>query len=194
MAHKNWIVIGISGVTCGGKSTLATALHKLYPSSVILNQDDYFLPVDSDKHVLIPELNHFNWDILTAFDMHKMKSDITTTLNRRSEIEPNILIIEGLLILCDEDVSRLCDKKYFLTLTYEICLERRLKRTYDPPDVPGYFDKCVWPEYLKSKEVALKLNPDVKVIDSLCDIETIIKDVNGDIKKLLGSFKHNCIH
>lgn len=80
MALKQWIVIGISGVSCGGKTTLANALHKRYPGSVVFSQDDYFHPVDSDKHVLIPELNHFNWDILAAFDMDRMRSDITKKL------------------------------------------------------------------------------------------------------------------
>lgn len=59
---ETWLVIGISGVTNGGKTTLAKSLeayftahlHKtFFKENLILNkvvalcQDDYFLPVDS---------------------------------------------------------------------------------------------------------------------------------------------------
>ena len=40
--------------------------------------------------------------------------------------------------------------RFFLTLTRETCWDRRQKRSYDPPDPPGYFDKVAWPHYLKN--------------------------------------------
>ncbi|KAJ8969151.1 hypothetical protein NQ314_001892 [Rhamnusium bicolor] len=72
----NLIIIGISGVTCGGKTTTATQLNNIFPNSKIFSQDDYFLDVEDPRHVWIPELNHINFDILTSLDMEKMHDDI----------------------------------------------------------------------------------------------------------------------
>ncbi|KAG9354403.1 hypothetical protein JZ751_001112 [Albula glossodonta] len=36
------LIIGIGGVTNGGKSTLAKAIHEIVPNSCIVAQDAYF--------------------------------------------------------------------------------------------------------------------------------------------------------
>ena len=38
----------------------------------------------------------------------------------------------------------------FQALNRETCHERRQRRTYDPPDPPGYFERVVWPYYLQN--------------------------------------------
>lgn len=80
--REDWIVVGISGVTCGGKTTLAETLKNAFNNTIVICQDDYFLPKNDSRHVFIPELNYNNWDILAALDMNKMKSDINTVLSR----------------------------------------------------------------------------------------------------------------
>jgi nicotinamide/nicotinate riboside kinase len=67
------LIIGISGVTCGGKTTLAYKLNKMFPTSKLISQDDYFLDVDDPRHTWITELNHINFDILSSLDMEKME-------------------------------------------------------------------------------------------------------------------------
>lgn len=79
---KDWVVVGISGVTCGGKTTFAAALHNIFPDASIINQDVYFLQPDDARHTRIPSLNHLNWEILSALDMDKMRSDIKEVLSR----------------------------------------------------------------------------------------------------------------
>lgn len=192
-----WLVIGISGVTCGGKSTLAQSLHeqfnKMSHSSTfnnifikgveVINQDDYFLPENHPNHKLIKELNHFNWDIPTALDMLKMQEDViqilgpnyksyhvkqikddliinsSKILSRSSPIIDckkvngfpvflNILIIEGTLIF-NSFIKDLCCLKFHIHLPYEKCYARRSNRIYEPADIVGYFEMCVWPMYEK---------------------------------------------
>ena len=63
---------------------------------------------------------------------------------------PRIVIVEGFLVFNHDEVMKLCDLKFFLTLDYETCAERRNLRSYDPPDVPGYFDQTVYPYYIKN--------------------------------------------
>lgn len=48
----------------------------------------------------------------------------------------NILIIEGFLIFNHPVTFDICNVKYHLHVPYEVCYARRVKRTYDPPDVP----------------------------------------------------------
>lgn len=78
----------------------------------------------------------------------------------------NILIVEGFLIFNHAVTFDLCNVKFHLHVPYEICNARRKKRTYDPPDVPCYFEMVVWPAYekhlrkFKDSEDVLFLNGD----------------------------------
>ncbi|KAH8395355.1 hypothetical protein KR222_010545 [Zaprionus bogoriensis] len=279
-----WLVIGVSGVTCGGKTTLAHGLYDYFkglrnaplwntPYTIgdvkIVSQDDYFLPVDDRRHLMVESLNVINFEVLGALDMKQMLVDIAQIINgppteliesyatfehyaqqyqqqqqqqqqqynpnyyqlhtngkhmpapgyqyqgqqrhqhhhqhhhhahqhqhplahhqlqakqqqqqqqhhhrqhlsqqqqqqadyhmRRNvqlvaqqqlrDKEINVLIIEGFLIFNQPELLALCNLKYHFHLPYEKCYERRLKRTYDPPDVTGYFELCVWPYYEKN--------------------------------------------
>jgi nicotinamide/nicotinate riboside kinase len=89
----------------------------------------------------------------------------------------HILIIEGFLIFNDKKLADLCHCKYFLTLTREQCWARRSIRTYDPQDVPGYFDQCVWPGYEKHHDEVFKQVPNVIVIDGNQDRTSVLKQV-----------------
>ena len=59
-----------------------------------------------------------------------------------------LIFVEGITILNHPLTSSVCDLKFFLSLDHATCLQRRDLRSYDPPDVPGYFEQVVWPEYL----------------------------------------------
>ncbi|XP_034249508.1 nicotinamide riboside kinase 1 [Thrips palmi] len=201
---REWVVVGISGATCSGKSTLAGNLHEMLPQSVLIRQDDYFLPVDSPAHIKVEALGHLNWEIMTALDMDSMRSDVHNILSQdpslaklpakaqRStndgagsiEAFPNLLILEGFLLLNDPALSSLCDLRYYLTLTREQCWERRQKRTYDPPDIPGYFDLTVWPEYEKHRNQVLGQS-NIKFVDGMIQPDITRASVVNDILKLL---------
>lgn len=94
---QQWLVIGVSGVTCGGKTTLAANLHKFFrenPATFaahnltinkvhIISQDNYFLPVEDARHVLIEHLKHINWEIISSIDMKRMCKDILELLGAK---------------------------------------------------------------------------------------------------------------
>lgn len=183
-----WLVVGISGATCSGKSTLANKIHDNFSKSVMVRQDDYFLPLDDPRHVKIQELNHLNWDLMTSLDMEKMYSDVKKILqsskNDTVDSKKPILILDGFLFFRHKGITDLCDRKYFLTLTKEQCWERRKARVYDPPDVPGYFEKVVWPEYVKYKNEIIQKNETITFIDGSKDIEEIYEMVSQEINQL----------
>jgi len=205
----SYFVIGLSGVTCGGKTTMSKLLQRSFPWAKVIHQDKYFKPEEHEDHVKLPEIdNHINFDIYTALDMDQMHKDVAKILNSAPEeptgqdtIIPNfaeglellrnledigelrgipsknsvfgtygenvliwkifitldldtsrfshipILIIEGFIIYESEFLNDKCDVRFFLTLDEETCRRRRTCRTFDPPDGPGYFDHCIWPEY-----------------------------------------------
>ncbi|XP_028163877.1 nicotinamide riboside kinase 1 [Ostrinia furnacalis] len=161
-----WIIIGVSGVTCGGKTTLANKLKGILTPVHIFHQDKYFYPDDSPKHVKCEGLAHphNNYDILSSLDMDKMYADVLKTISgedmshqssqerKAGQIEAKnkkFLIIEGFTVLNFKPLLELCDLRYYFVLEYGECAARRCWRLYDPPDVAGYFDGCVWPEHLK---------------------------------------------
>lgn len=210
---EKWLVIGISGVTCGGKTTLAAGLDKILPNSKVISQDDYFLEADDPRHTWIPELNHINFELLTSLDMAQMHADILEILKyrkstrkkssctkRRSfsetiddvqkmvhdaviQSKTNVLIIEGFSVFNYKPIEEVCDLKYYLTLRQKECKERRLKRVYEPPDCPGYFEKCVWPEYLKLVKEVRQTVKNVKYFDE--DHKEPLKEVLVDIMEVL---------
>lgn len=188
---KQWFVVGISGATCSGKSTLADEIHGNFPKSIVLRQDDYFLPVHDPCHIKIQELNHINWELITSLDMQKMYSDITKILQspgKNATDSKMLLILDGFLLFKHKAITDLCDCKYFLTLTKEQCWERRKNRIYEPPDVPGYFDKIVWPEFIKYKNEIVRNNElyeTITFIDGSKDMEEIYKMVSNEINQLL---------
>lgn len=73
---SSWIVVGLGGVTCGGKTTISNELHKMIPNSVIIHQDDYFHPMGSEVLEYIEEVQHYNWDTVTAIDSERMINDV----------------------------------------------------------------------------------------------------------------------
>ncbi|XP_026331249.1 nicotinamide riboside kinase 1 isoform X2 [Hyposmocoma kahamanoa] len=158
--RQHWFVVGISGVTCGGKTTLAQRLLGALTPAALLQQDKYFLPDDSPRHVPVEGLAHNNYDVLSALDMDAMHSDALAALAgaatapapagaRRLLQGKRLLVVEGFSVLNYKPLMELCDLRYYLVLEAGECQARRALRLYEPPDVPGYFERCVWPEHLK---------------------------------------------
>uniref|UniRef100_A0A1B6DYV3 Phosphoribulokinase/uridine kinase domain-containing protein n=1 Tax=Clastoptera arizonana TaxID=38151 RepID=A0A1B6DYV3_9HEMI len=181
---QDWFVLGISGITCGGKTTLVDGLKEKYPQLKNIRQDDYFLSEDDPRQIKLPSLDSVNWEIMSSLDMEKMRSDVASILNRpKISTQERFLVLDGFLVLNDEFLSNICTKKLFFTLPKDESERRRILRPpYKdlPQDKPGYFDKIVWPEYLKAKEEAFQLNPDIEFIDGSRDSKSILNEVvNG---------------
>lgn len=69
-----------------------------------------------------------------------------------------LTIIEGHIIFNHKPFYDLCDLRFFFTLDREECQKRREQRVYDPPNPKGFFEKCVWPEYIKRLDDARNLS------------------------------------
>lgn len=203
----SWLIIGISGVTCGGKTTLSRTLfhHLSDPNNInclsdhikiaevkIINQDDYFYDNDYPHHEWIEQLSHVNYDVIGALNMSKMCNDLYTELGKRflfysktkTVTSINIMIIDGFLIFNHGVLNRLCQLKFHIHLPYEKCYERRIKRTYDPPDVLGYFEQCVWPMYEQNFN-EIRNKDDIQLLNGEISKEKIFQHVFNCIKEAI---------
>lgn len=123
----------------------------------LMKQDDYFYPKTSVEHTWIPEFNYINREILSALNMTKMCADMIDILGinyqpykkQEGETVLNILVIEGFLIFNCKVIRDKCHIKFNMQLSYEECFNRRQNRKYNPPNPSGYFEKILWPFYIK---------------------------------------------
>lgn len=171
------LIVGIAGVSGGGKTTLATRLHNYLSDSrnantfaalnikqvLLIQQDKYFYPRDSPHHIWIKDFNFINRELLSAIDTERLWSDIDATVSqvRNDDHHSNdmcILLIEGFLIFNDDRINDLCDVRFHLTLTAEVCLQRRLSRTWKHvnPQPIKYFNEYLWPSYHQHRSLVKK--------------------------------------
>lgn len=203
---SGWLIVGITGGTCSGKSTLAqkladhlnnkqgTIIHNIEIGEVhVIRQDDYFYKRDSVEHTWIPGWNYINREILSALDMPRMCTDIESILavepSPSSSSSPphprkNVLLIEGFLIFNHRTVCEWCQLRFDVRITYEECQRRRATRRYNPPNPPGYFETFIWPFYqqhLKEYEEKLTLSSErgdggLIVLDGLRSKEALLEE------------------
>lgn len=90
-----WLIIGVSGVSCGGKSTVTKSISEylsdpsnrqsLRPNLVIgsvklVQQDDFYFPDEHPIHDRIPHMNKINSEQLKCIDTDKMHQELERIL------------------------------------------------------------------------------------------------------------------
>ncbi|XP_064620039.1 nicotinamide riboside kinase 1-like [Lineus longissimus] len=177
-------IIGIGGVTCGGKTTLTNKLRDLFPRSDMLFQDDFYWPDDSEHHTFDEYPDYVNYDMLGAFDMDTMVQKVHKLKREVEELsESRFLLVEGILIFNHRDLSSLFDKKFFLTLPKEESFKRRKLREYLPPLPPDYDERVTWPMYLKHKK-EITNQRDIVYLDGTMLQEDVLQFVKKELVKL----------
>ena len=158
------ILIGITGGTGSGKSTIAEALYSNFSKDRItmIQQDMYY---KDQSHLSMEERVKTNYDHPMAFDndllvehlqklikgeaIEKPRYDFTIH-NRAKDtttVEPReIIIVEGILILEDERIRDLLDIKVYVDTDADIRILRRLVRDIDER---GRTVESVIDQYLK---------------------------------------------
>ncbi|KAK4304089.1 hypothetical protein Pmani_023951 [Petrolisthes manimaculis] len=89
--RRRWRIVGLSGISGGGKSTLAYSLLAALPTTVVyLGQDEYILPDEHPSHPkAAEEIGCVNKETIRSIDMRKMLADIKKILSS----DPNTIAI-----------------------------------------------------------------------------------------------------
>jgi len=184
---RDYLVLGLSGVTNGGKTSLAARLKQNFPHTHVMCMDDYFWPENHENLVYVEKVDHCNWDDLTAVNFKQMKNDLQQILEgiqKNPTKEMRLVILEGIMIFNYKPLLPYFDKKYFFTLDKEECWQRRLTRVYNPADPPGYFDEVVWPMYQKHfKDV--QSHSDIVYLDGKKDGDEAFDQVYADVCEVM---------
>ena len=143
---KKPYLIGISGGSGGGKTSVANLIYKSLGrnNSLLFSMDSYYKDLTPEQE---KNLSNYNFDSPEALDldlvyehlndlMHWKKVKIPTydfSTNKRQsktiDLEPaNIIIVEGILAFYDERMRNLMDLKLFIDLDDDIRLSRRIYR------------------------------------------------------------------
>lgn len=143
---KKPILIGITGGTGSGKSTVAKSIYRNFKkeSIAIIMQDSYY---KDQSHLTFEERTKTNYDHPHAFDTPLLIEHLEKLLrgeaiempiydftvhNRKKETvkeEPkDIIIVEGILILEDKRLRDLFDIKIYVDTDADIRILRRLTR------------------------------------------------------------------
>jgi uridine kinase len=137
-------IIGVTGGSGSGKSTVVRKISEVCSDFVFIPQDNYY---KSAAFVNNENITAFNFDHPDAFDMELLKEHLIALKNgeaidmptydfvhhRRGEavihVEPcKLVIVEGLMVLYETFIRDLLDLKLYIDTPADIRLIRRIQR------------------------------------------------------------------
>ena len=137
-------IIGVSGGSGSGKSTVVRRIKEAVDASVLISQDNYY---KSAPFISNENITAYNFDHPDAFDMDLMVKNLADLRNglpimmpqydfvhhrRKDEmvrVEPQrLIIIDGLMIFYDKRIRDLLDLKLYVDTPPDIRFIRRLRR------------------------------------------------------------------
>nr|CAD2185698.1 unnamed protein product [Meloidogyne enterolobii]CAD2206417.1 unnamed protein product [Meloidogyne enterolobii] len=134
------VVLGITGSTCTGKTTLANELsQKLINEGIstqVIHQDIFYK--EKEEVITLTNLQDssilfYNYDQIDSLKTEKMLEAV-----RKAKDLNQVVIVEGNMVTNLEEILKEIDAIILLTIDKKICEERRSKRIYDPPDEKGF--------------------------------------------------------
>lgn len=138
------VIVGIAGGSGSGKSTLTHLLCHIMGEVAVVRQDDYYLPHDA---MPLAEREKINYDSPDALDSALLREHIRALKAGRGILSPvydyalhtraghtravesaPVVIVEGMLVLADEELRALCDLTVFVDVPEDERLSRRIAR------------------------------------------------------------------
>lgn len=162
-------VIGITGLSCSGKTELSKNLEKsLGKECLLLSMDDYYKELteyqaahlyDDEAIINFDEPNAINFDLfishlkelLAGRSITIPKYDLgSCVVTKHLNIDPKdykYIVIEGVFIFCNDVLRELCDLKIWVETSEYVCALRRfIKYTRD---ISGYTPEFIYKQCIK---------------------------------------------
>ncbi|MDC7239064.1 MAG: uridine kinase [Spirochaetales bacterium] len=137
-------IIGISGGSGSGKTTIVRKISESIEDFVFIPQDNYYRSAEFINNNNITE---FNFDHPNAFDKELMFQHLTDLKNGKAiqmpqydfvkhrrmdetvEVQPKkVIIFEGIMVFCEKMIRDIMDLKIFVDTPDDIRFIRRLQR------------------------------------------------------------------
>lgn len=128
---KKPFVVGITGGTCSGKSTLSDLLEdrlKVQYKVIAFHMDHYFLQPAPMTVAPITRIEYMERNHPDSIDLNRLYSDFTTAVEDQKSDQADIIIIEGLFSLYLDRIRESLDLKIFVDLKSDERLVRRITR------------------------------------------------------------------
>ncbi|KAI6382597.1 hypothetical protein MCOR25_000599 [Pyricularia grisea] len=89
MSSKKAILVGISGCSSSGKTTLARLIRDIFPNTFILHEDDFYKP----ESELPKRAGHADWDCVGSLNIDQMEKSLTY-IRENGQFPPDLNSIE----------------------------------------------------------------------------------------------------
>ena len=132
------LVIGISGATRSGKSTLAAALAEHFGSkTVVLHQDSFASHALAARH-------ESGWEATESIDHARLRAALAKHVTAKSA--PKVIIVEGFRALHDPELVAAMTVLCWIDVSREVCRARKT------PVNAEAFETYVWPRHEEYRE------------------------------------------
>lgn len=158
MENQKPLLVGISGGSASGKSTLSLMIKDKFDKHnvEVINADKYYkrdnMPLMKSP---LTGIDGLDWNTPDAIDFDTMFNDFKEK-SRDNSID--ILIIEGAFIFCYEILRDFLDLKIYLDLDSDIRMYRRIKRNMEVRGLSLEEIADYYTEYAKFSEQKNTLN------------------------------------
>ena len=162
------IIVLLSGASASGKSLVAKKIDEGIHNVTVLSMDNFYKGLNEQEK---KNPDEYNFDEPSALDyelfidcVKKLKSSQPVEIptydfkthsrnNDKINIEPtSVIVVEGILVLCNEELRKLADYKVFIDASPETRLFRRIQRDVEErgrciDSVKKQYKKFVIPSY-----------------------------------------------
>lgn len=179
-------LIGVSGPSCSGKSTVCRSLAPYFDAQMI--QLDRFLRKEAAGKCN----GYVNWETLDSLMVDRFIECLRQLKRGEPALVPSkgrtevfdrivypkpIIFVDGVLLYLNSDLNALLDKKIFIEVHEDSILHRRTKR--NGHDAWGYTFKCVVPHYVR-------VRPDlIREAEFVIDGDDELMNVRHRVKRIV---------